>query len=506
MKYLKITLASMLLLSVVHAQDDAKLGTRFTGPYDISFQPFADARRIERQVPTEIVRYTQDDKKWSLVFDSADLPREIPLRDTKDARGDMQAGYLTAAVNTLRSGNAQAEILRSEVLELGDFRIGLIVAHAREKNQYVLFQQAICEISPRRYCSLVMISPAPEKNFDQDLAVREAGQAFKAIVDSIKRVDLTAIRQDQEDRLIRTRGLFANWNAARLTKTLLPEQMLRFVREGKDIGYAYIVEQPSDGLPRTAADPPLAPDQVNGVRVGMRIRTTPEPGQTVDVESWMYVSFDRRHEVWSHLTVFNNPSAKNEKDKQQWITEVGSSDKRREREFDAKAGSEDFKDHDAGQDREKPLFREVEKYLLTVRTESRSGLASPVTRQLPVFYLPQALGALLPRLVPIDQPTSYAFASFDGPSTQVMFRYIDVLQEQDVTLDGKKVRAVGVSDRLGLQGEPTTHYLSRDGKYVGSINNATKLEIIPTDRATLARLWPQTNLTQPDLAQPPVSK
>jgi hypothetical protein len=220
----------------------------------------------------------------------------------------------------------------------------------------------------------------------------------------------------------------------------------------------------------------------------------------------MYVSFDRRHEVWSHLTVINNPSAKSEKDKQQWITEVGSSDKRREREFDARAGSEDFKDHDAGQNREKPLFQEVEKYLLTVRTESRSGLATPVTRQLPVFYLPQALGALLPRLVPIDQPTGYAFASYDTSTTQVMFRYIDVLQEEDIILDGKKYRAVGITDRLGMQGEPTTHYMSREGKYLGSINAATKLEIIPTDRETLTRLWPQTNLTQPDIAQPPAAR
>ena len=56
--------------------------------------------------------------------------------------------------------------------------------------------------------------------------------------------------------------------------------------------------------------------------------------------------------------------------------------------------------------------------------------------------------------------------------------------EQMVDLGGKQVRAVPISDRIGLEGQPTIHYMSPEGKYLGSVNKSARITILPTDAAT----------------------
>jgi len=514
---------SALTAAKAHAADPkpVDLGPPFVGQYDVTFRPFADAKRIDRQVQTELARFSRDDKKWLLVFDRAQLPRDIPIRDSKDTRGVEQAGYLTAAVNAMRSGEAKADVFRSDVIETGQLSIGLITAHSVQGGKPILLQQALCEVSPRLYYSLVMTSPAPAKDIDKDAGVLEAAEVFKAIVDSIDRVDLSRIREDQDERLIAMRSLLVNWTPKAVLKALVPEQLLLFRQNDKDIGYAFVVEQPADALPKSSAskpDVPPDPSTAGGVRVGMRMRTIRE-GKTVDVETWMFASLDRdmprmRHEVWKTITIVRQPDAKTEKDKEQWFAEVGASDLTTERVFDRNVLPDDLKEMDrkSAEEAERAKregrppddrnvdrpYRMVDAYNLTVRTETRSAVANPFHKQLPPYYLPQAMATLIPRLVPINTPNAYAFVAYNSDTREVMFRYIDVKPEGDVTLNGRKQRAIAVLDRIGYNGDPTTHYLTSKGVYLGSINTGAKIEIIPTDRETLIRLFSDANLTQPE--------
>jgi hypothetical protein len=486
-----------------------ELGKRVTGMWDVSFQPFKDAKQIERMVPAEILRFAQDQKKWALVFDKAELPAPIPLRDTRTAAGVDQPGYLTAAVNLIRSTDQTADILRTDVLDTGDLRIGLIVAHVQIQGKHSLMQQALIEITPRLYYSIVMHAPAPDKDLDKSPDVVEAAKVFKAIVDSIEPVDLSAVRQDQDERLFRTRALFVNWTRKALLAALRPEQMLRFRRQNDDgkweeIGYAYAVEEPANGLPRAGvAQAPVAPDTADGFRVGMRLRSMPEPGKTVDIESWMFVTFDRRHEVWSNVSILRNPASPIAKEREVWATEVGASDIEKQRVFGGGMRPGDFKEVDQmnrnrqGDDPEVVPFREVERYKLMVRSESRSAVAQPLERVLPPFYLPQALGTLLPRLLPLNNPTGYLFATYSSDTRQVMLRYVDVGIEQNVALNDKTFRAIPITERLGADGPKTIHYMSATGEYLGSVNEEQKLQIVPTTRQELVNLWRDADLSKP---------
>lgn len=486
-----------------------ELGQRVSGMWDISFQPFKDAKQIDRAVPSELMRFVHDKKGWSLVFDRAELPSPIPLRDTRSSTGSDQPGYLTAAINLIRSNDPSADILRTDILDTGKLKIGLIVAHVRVQDKHSLMQQALIEITPRLYYSIVMHAPAPERDLDQSDTVREAAEVFKAIVDSIEPVDLSAIRQDQDERLFRTRALFVNWTRNAILSSLRPEQFLRFLRQNdqgqwEDMGYAYVVEEPANGLPRSGSvQPPVPAESAEGFRVGMRIRSIPETGKTVDVESWMYVSFDRRHEIWSNTSLMRNPGAATSREREVWFTEIGASDVEKQRVFDRNLRAEDFKEVDQlnrqrnEKDPEFVPFREVERYKLLVRTESRNAVAPPLQRELPPFYLPQALGSILPRLLPLRTSTGYLFATYNSDNRQVMLKYVDVGLEQTVSLNDKTHLAIPITERLGSDGPRTVHYVSSDGNYLGSINQQMKIKILPTTREELMRLWKDANLSKP---------
>jgi hypothetical protein len=83
-----------------------------------------------------------------------------------------------------------------------------------------------------------------------------------------------------------------------------------------------------------------------------------------------------------------------------------------------------------------------------------------------------------------------------------VMRYVDVGFEKVVEIGGKKVRAIPISDRIRLEGMPIVHYMSPEGQYLGSINEELKLQILPTDKATLEKLWQNADLTKPTVERP----
>jgi hypothetical protein len=469
-----------------------RLGDRTGGVYDVSFRPFAGAKKVDRTSEAEQLRFTREDKRWTLSFERAELPVPTPLVDTTDATGTPKTGYLTALVNGIRSNHPQSEVLRNELLDFGSMRLGMLTVALKVGDEPALLQQAVIEIAPDLYYSLAMTSPAPEKGIESDPAVQEAVAVFKAVTDSIERVDLSKVRRDQEDRLFRTRALFVEWNRKKLLSALRPEQMLRYRKDGKDIGYAYVVEQPADALPR---DGEMAkPPQAAGVRVGTRSRSMTEDGKSVDLESWLFTSFDRKNEVWSNVNLVRDPAAAQPSQREVWFTEVGASDAWRERKFDADLDARGFKE--AEKDGKLP-YTLVDRYRLTVRTEAKSAVARPLERDLPPWYVPQAVAWLMPRLVPLNRPTGYLFATYQSGLREVVLRYVDVGAETDVTLGGRTQRAVPVIDRIGPDGGPTTHYYTPKGEFLGTVIAESGIEITPTDRATLEGLWKNSNLAAP---------
>lgn len=458
------------------------LGAPFESPAaGISFRPPAGGKLVRRATNDDIVSYINDEKKWVLKVTLTTLSKPLPLKNYQDENGRDLPGMMDLTLEQFKRIQPGAEVLRHDVTPLPDGDAGMLVLRYSLGTTRMLSQQAIIHASDYVYYTLNFTTPAakdPDAHAE-DPAEREAVTVFRKVLDSVKLLDRTSIRLDQNERLYRTRALYVNLTENRIRQALIPEQWLRLMQNGKDIGYTYIVEETEK---RGTQD---------GVKIGIRSRTRPDPQMQVDAETWMYCTFDRAHGEWTNTVIYDNPLKPEPKKK--YSTEIGICDRQIKPEIERPL--------EGGQPGGKSQVREMETYTLTVKYVSRSSTGQPVKRDLPPSYLPQAMGQLLPRILP-RQPATYMFYTYVGDRREVMARYVDVEPEQPVTLDGRTVRAIGIKDRIGLEGSPTYHYISPDGKYLGSVNKDSNIVILPTDADTLKKIWIDPTLTRPSITPP----
>ncbi len=97
------------------------------------------------------------------------------------------------------------------------------------------------------------------------------------------------------------------------------------------------------------------------------------------------------------------------------------------------------------------------------------------------------------------------FAQYVPETRELMLRYIDVLKitKLDQFNGQAGVRVVPIEDRLGIEGPVTTHYISLDGKWLGSVTKEDGITVVPSDEETLMRIWKDAILKAPDVPQGP---
>jgi hypothetical protein len=468
----------------------------------ITFRPPAGGKQILKTDPDNVVEYVNDDKHWLLKVTRARLSKAMPLVSSKDKTGAQTVGLLDYTVQDVLQTNPKAEVLRQDVINVGEHNVGVMVVRLGLGTERFLRQQAIFQVDEQLYYVFNLTSPASKQGRPEDNPQeRDAAESFKAMLDTIQPLNRAWIRQDQTNRLYRTRALFTDWSekgGKRLRDAVVPQQWLRIVQNGKDIGYSYVAEEYVEGKD-VKNNPSRAFD---GVLVSMRTRTVAE-GAQVDVGSQMFTSMDRKHEDWELIVNTVLDKGKPTQDKKQSM-EFGYSELKIRHVPDPTAHPDPKTDPNA-RDPKNPVLRPVESYALRVEraTQGRNANSQPEAHAPSPWYIPQAIGSMLPRLLPLDRPVTYLFQSYVSDQHEVVHRYVDVGYEKEVTIDGKKVKAIPISDRIRLEGAPTVHYMSRDGKYLGSQNAAAKVWILPIDRATLERLWLDADLRKQEAIERP---
>jgi hypothetical protein len=457
----------------------------------------------------EIARFANEKAGWEIICTRSSAQQPMPL--SGGGKDGPKMGLLEVVAARLKQANPGADIVRQEVEDLGEYRAGIIAARLSAVGQRKLFQQAIIQANDQLYYTLSMTSPAAEgaKGADgDDPAEKVAAETFRQMVDTVKLLDRSAVKEDQNQRLFRTRAFLTTLTPKKLRETVVPVQLMRLIQDGKDIGYMCIFEEveavrdenagAADAAPADAAVAAGKKEEAGGggldrVKIGIRSRTYPDAETIVDGETWYIVNADRRHEDWSNLMWIQNRKTK----KANQIVEIGSSDRRTNRRVDNQLAMGD------GKDPKQPPVQAFDTYELSVKTDQ----AEPIKRSLPPFYMPQALGHLLPRLLPTREPKTFLFATYVGDRREVMMRYVDVGTEQEVTVGGQRVRAVPITDRIGLEGSPTIHYIDpATNKYLGSVNSDSKMTILPTDAQTLQKTWANADLSKPAEQQPPAQR
>jgi hypothetical protein len=464
--------------------------------------------KVIRQVGGTEVDFVQEKNKWNLRVARLTLTQPMPLQTSKDAEGAKHVGLLEVTVDRLKDELPGATILRSDVVRIGETDVGMIALRHVKGLETLLSQQAIVRGEDRLYFTLTFTSPgskAAGKEPGDDPAEARAVEAFNEVLDTIRLLDQRPVVRDQEERLVfGTRALLVNLGGkGMLQSRLVPQQWFRLLRNGKDVGYVYTIEEPADGIPgdanalrrkkpgRRGAGGP------EGILVGTRTRTMAGEEARVDVESWMFCANDRRVEEWSTLQVVENLKDASKFDH---ATTVGSSSRRTGRRLDRAANQQGVRWDK--EDPNQPPVRETDDYVLNVTHSSRTENTEPLTQSVSDWYLPQALSHLLPRLLPLEEPKKYMFAVYVPDVRKVMHRYVDVGAEKKVNFAGKNIRAIPISDRVGLEGSVTTHYMGVDGSYLGSENADSGIVVLPADEKTLQELWKDADLTRPADVKP----
>lgn len=468
----------------------ARLGVRFTSlAAGLSFRPPAGGVQHRRLgMGTDIVQYLNTDEKWSLKVSRLFLETPTQLVGPEE-RGGLPAemaqakpGLLDEMVRQLRIHDANTQILRKEMINVGPHDAGVIVSRYTQGAGLWLRQQAFVKSNDQVYYVFDFNTPSGRAANDpqevEDPAERMAVGIFDAMLDSVRLLDQTPVIEDNNQRLYRTRALLVSLPKL-IEKGVVPEQYFRLVRQGKDIGWSFMAETLGQHVGR------------NGVFVNMASHLQADERTKVNMISEMFCALDLKtaDELWATMTLIDKDG------KQEAFTEIGQSDKRIKRILDESRGKLDKEDP------RQPPVRLAEVYTLDVKQRTLAGLKQVAKRDLAPYYLPQALGAMLPHVLPISEPKTYLFVSWVPSEQELIHRYLDVEAPREVELGGKKLKAAVIRDRIGLEGEPTLHYIAPDGKYLGSFNQATGVSVIATDAREIMRRWPEAKFVNPKLLE-----
>lgn len=492
--------------SVLPGRPDETPGERLGEFYEsrvagIGLRPPVGSKVLHRAGSADtIVEFVDDAHGWVVNLSRIELSPPSALEAYVDDKGTKRDGLLADSVSNFKAANPVATVLRQEATKVAGYEMGLLAyryspaasqGSGRRLLQQALipFQQTAAQNKSKYYyaISLTSLGAKSDTQTAPDPSEQEAVSLFSEMLDSVRLLDQGTIRQDQEQRLFRTRSLLIALKDPKcVQKAIVPEQWLRLLRDGQDIGYQYVSEETT------------RLDGHNGVQISTRSHTTPQAGVVVDVVSRKFISNDWRYETWT-----NTVTTRNGKANPVTMSDFGISERIEARIADATL-TEGERLKDGSIDAKQPGLRETSQYRMEVRSQAGKTISKPrIIEQLPPWYLPQAIVHLLPRMLP-KEPKSYMFSTYVSERAELMTRYTEVEAPRQVSIAGTRTLAVVVKDRVGLEGVVTSYYVSPEGKYLGNEmtveidGKKSLIQVVPSDKATLEKMWSDAHLTRPE--------
>ena len=468
--------------------DDDYLGERFTTRAGgISLRPPKGALKSQSaSVGTSIVQFVNKEENWSLTVSRLYLDRPTRLAGVDDPRTELvdesqtQPGIIGETARKLAQ-QTTGRLLRHDVINVGPHDAGIIILRYTQGTQTWLRQQALIRAQgygDRLFYVLDLNTPSTatlaEADDVEDPTEATAVTVFQSVLDSVLLLDQRPIEKDNNERLYRTRTFLVGLSG-RIKSALKSEQYFRIQQKGKDIGWTFVAEEVGHRNGRdgffAATLTNVQPDSQHRTQRGLE----------------MFCSDDRQAEAWGALTIFEQNGKRTN------ASEFGQSERKVTRTLDHDAGPDPL-------DPSQPKLNVAEHNVLSVTQILPNQMgAAPVARQLPPYYLPQAISHVLPRVMPLDRPATYLFAVWSANERELVYRYVDVEQAKPATFNNQQGTFVVIKDRLGLEGDPTLHYFTPAGQYLGSHTPGAHLTLLATDQPTLSKLYPDAKLVRPKL-------
>lgn len=501
MRFLLLLCASMLGLMgrlAVAQQGDSRpagddmaqyLGDTFTSlAGGISFRPPAGGTQTRfAHVGTDIVHYSSSEDRWTLKVQRMFFPQPTRLVGKDDPATPINErltapGVLDQIARQAMVQSGGLKIIRNDVINIGKYDTGILVCRYTQGLQTWLRQQAVIQASDQLYYLIDYTTPSNRSAADapdeEDAGEALAVRIFEAVLDSVQLLDQKPIIQDTYERYERgTMVLLVNLPTL-MRRAAIAEQFFLVQKDGKDIGWSYVCEEPGER------------QGTKGFFVASLSQLKGENGAKIDVASEAFCAENRKTEAWVTITVVQKDGAK------EHVSEFGQSEKRILRRIDRS---------EAQPEKGNPNVRMSEEYVLNV-TQSGTAGAKNVRRELAAWYVPTVVNQMLPRLLPINEPRKYLFGTWVSSEREVINRFMDVELPAPLTFAGRRVTAAKITDRVGLEGNPTYHYVAMDGKYLGSETPATGVRVIATTQQAILTLFPNATMARPHVLDAPTDK
>ena len=447
----------------------------------IAFTPPEGGEMTRRRgIVEDVVRFANERQGWTLQVTRMTLrsPQKLVIPDDPVTPNldESQGGLLWQVKSRLLAEFSAAQVLREDLIRAGKdgtLTIGMLVCRYHDGRQVTLRQQALVQANEQLYYVFDYQTTSSDRDPAEDPQIRADAELFARMLDTVELLDLTKQTEDANERLYRTRALLVNITRQKMEQCLAGDQYLLVYMDNKPIGVQVNYEEP------------VSRDGRDGVLILQRTLVEPQPGKPLLTRSDLFVSFDRKYESWTTTTAVPGAEAGIVV-----MRELGFMRMTTRRVLDRTSGAVDPRDP------KQPPMKLVELRELTVDRET-GGARRKIERELPPYHLPAAMGHLLPRLVPLAERKTYLFASWVAGEAEVMRRYVDVGEEREVNIAGERRRAVVVEDRIGLEGSVVEHYLTPQGRYLGSYTPQTKMATVVVEAQDIRRVFPQADLERP---------
>lgn len=106
------------------------------------------------------------------------------------------------------------------------------------------------------------------------------------------------------------------------------------------------------------------------------------------------------------------------------------------------------------------------------------------------YYLPRAMGVLLPRLVDLSKPAAYSFAIYNTQVNNFDMRTFTIVGAEKITLNQARVDAVKATDQAAPDVEPAELWLSAKGLLL-RMTTSDGLVMEATSRAAILERFPK---------------
>lgn len=461
-------------------------------------------QKIQVKTPDGVVSYASEKMGWTITVSRLTLPNAQSL-DTIDTDKGKMIGIADQLLDRTLATLPGSTVLRNDPSNAQSARVRLIVIRYGQSDQPRLLQQAIIQANSRVFYTVQMVSESTSRAVlaegSEDPAERQAAEAFGAMFDTVKILDRTQVRAEQDKRLLQTRMMMINFNRANVEKKLQKERYLRYERDGRDVGWEFESEDIA------------TQGNLTGVRIWKASHLVTGAETHQDQIFSAFASFDRKYSIWERRSALFDGKRYSHFD------EVGTAD--HTTELRAVAPESSLESNDATSEvltpdqgtapgttqaprRPGPRVIPVTRFVLNVSLRHGSSTDKPLNWELPPEYLSECMNELLPRMVAGNDARGLMFLSYVSQQQSLMLRYIDVMGMQKVSIDHTPQEAYVIAERIGLTGQPVMHYVSLNGQYLGSMSKQKLSDgsesvfwTLPTDAESIRQRWPDAQLSLP---------